>query len=818
MNKLDYSRMKDAAAIQFMVLDMIGNIMSLSETPAKMGIYLTKQIRQLVGARIVMLIQYTGWESSPDFRALSIEPEHHRGSARLSGLNALLPVLRDLQEGVLWSSSNVPDKAVAAFQEIGYESLIAIPLSIASEPVGALLALGLLEMDRKEDVLRSLEILGPFVGMVIRNAFYFENLESEVQIRTKELADSEKLLRNLAEAAPVGIFHLDHEGLLVFVNEQWRQITGMQWQKGPPEAFHRLIHPEDREYAGRLWQEAHANQTEFQGEYRLVRDDGSLVWVIGKAVFEFDTSGQLTGVIGTLTDITKRKQAEATTRDSEARFRRAIEEAPMPVMIHAEDGEVITISRTWTELTGYRHEDIPTIAEWTRKAYGNNQPVVLEEIATLYDRPHRKAEGEYEVVCCDGTKRIWDFSSISLGTLPDGRRIAMSTASDVTERKQEELERGRLQALLQQSRKMESLGSLAGGVAHDMNNVLGAILGMASANLDLQPVNSPAHHAFDTIVKAATRGGKMVKSLLSFARQSPVEERELDMNTILREEAVLLKQTTLTKIRLDMDLTPSLQPILGDATALAHAIMNLCVNAVDAMPENGTLTFRTRNIDHDWIEVIVEDTGTGMPKEVLEKAMDPFFTTKEVGKGTGLGLSMAYNTVKAHRGQMEIQSNLGQGTRVIIRFPACEFVAQFLDPAVETGPESPHRALKVLVVDDDELIQSSALAVLGVLGHSTVGVSSGEEALAKLGAGFQPDVVILDLNMPGLGGSGTLPRLRALNPTVPVMIATGRVDQFATNLVEKYSNVSLLPKPYSISDLKEHLNRLVMDDDPSAKS
>jgi PAS domain S-box-containing protein len=800
--------MKDAAAIQFMVLDMLGNIMVLSETPAKMGIYLTQQIRQLVGARIVMLIQYTGWESSPDFRVISVEPERHRGTVRLAGLSSLVPRLRNLEEGVLWSRSDRPGPALAAFQEMGCESLIAIPLSMASEPVGALLALDLLEMERNEDVLRSLEILAPFVAMVIRNAFYYENLESEIQIRTKELAESEWRFRNLAEAAPVGIFHLDPQGRLSFVNEQWRQITGIQWLTGPPEAFHHLIHPEDRERVARLWQEAHASRREFHAEYRLLRSDGSTIWIVGQAVLEIDEAGQPTGVIGTLANITARKEAEEILRESEARFRRAIEEAPMPVMIHAEDGEVITLSRTWTELTGYQHSDIPTISEWTKKAYGPTQPVALAKIATLYDSVHRNAEGEFEVTCSDGTQRIWDFSSNSMGTLPDGRRIAMSTASDVTQRKREEEEKSRLQALLQQSQKMESLGSLAGGVAHDMNNVLGAVLGIASANLDLQPMGSPAYRAFDTIVQAATRGGKMVKSLLSFARQSPVEERGLDMNGILRENATLLERTTLAKVRLEMDLASPLRPILGDAATLAHAVMNLCVNAVDAMPEDGTLILRTRNMDSGWIEVTVEDTGTGMPKEVLAKAVDPFFTTKPVGKGTGLGLSMVYSTVKAHRGQMEILSNPGQGTRVMMRFPACETVARSLDPVVDVRLESLHRVLNVLVVDDDELIQSSVLAILDVLGHHATGVSSGEEALAKLEAGFQPDLVVLDLNMPGLGGAGTLPRLRALNPTVPVMITTGRVDQFAMNLVGAYQNVSLLPKPYSIGELKEHLKPL----------
>lgn len=805
MNKLDYSRMKDAAAIQFMVLDMLGNIMTLSETPAKMGIYLTQQIRQLVGARIVMLIRYTGWESSPDFRVISIEPERHRSSTKLNGLNGLLPVLRDLQEGVIWRSDNVPDETAAAFQAIGCESLIAIPLSMAAEPVGALLALDLLEMDRSEDVLRSLEILGPFVGMVIRNAFYYEDLEGEVQIRTKELADSEKHLRNLTEVAPVGIFHLDWEGRLIFVNEHWRQITGLQWHEGSPEAFQKLIHPEDREYAGKLWREAQANKQDFQGEYRLLRDDGSLVWVIGKAVFEFNDAGQLEGVIGILTDISERKKAEESLRESNYRLNLATDSAHLAVW----DWDLITGTMIWDDrmfqLYGATREEIRgTEQDWKDRLHPEDLERAVKECEAAI-KGVAPFNTEFRVVHRDGTI-LWVKADATVLRDAEGNPLRMIGLNrDITATHLAEAEKTKLQALLQQSQKMESLGSLAGGVAHDMNNVLGAILGMASAHLDLQPVNSPAYRAFDTIVQAATRGGKMVKSLLSFARKSPVEEHQLDMNEILREEVALLERTTLAKVRLEMDLASSLQPILGDASALTHAVMNLCVNAVDAIPEKGTVTLRSRNIDGFWIEVVVEDTGTGMSKEVLEKAMDPFFTTKEVGKGTGLGLSMVYSTVKAHRGQMEIQSNPGQGTRVMLRFPACEAEVPLQDEAARRRYETTTRALKVLVVDDDELVQSSVMAVLGVLGHDAVGATSGEEALARLGAGFQPDIVILDLNMPGLGGAGTLPRLRALSPTVPVMIATGRVDEFATNLVRTYSYVSILPKPYSLEELKEHL-------------
>ena len=205
---------------------------------------------------------------------------------------------------------------------------------------------------------------------------------------------------------------------------------------------------------------------------------------------------------------------------------------------------------------------------------------------------------------------------------------------------------------------------------------------------------------------------------------------------------------------------------------------------------------------------MVEDTGTGMPKEVLEKAMDPFFTTKEVGKGTGLGLSMVYCTVKAHHGQLEIQSEPGRGTRVRICFPACETPSQVPGPVAEPRSPSAIRGLSVLLVDDDELIQASFRAILEVLGHSVTGALSGEESLGELEAGFQPDVVILDMNMPGLGGTGTLPRLRALLPKVPVVLSTGRIDQTALDLASAHLGVTLLSKPFSMKELQQQLEIL----------
>jgi len=423
----------------------------------------------------------------------------------------------------------------------------------------------------------------------------------------------------------------------------------------------------------------------------------------------------------------------------------------------------------------------------------------------------REFDTEFRVVWPDGSVHdIRALGQVQRDTSGQPLRM-IGTNWDITHSKKAEERQRELEAQLQQSQKMESLGTLAGGVAHDMNNVLGAILGLASAHIGTQPYGSPLHKALDTICKSTERGGKMVKSLLNFARQSPVESQKLDINAILREQVSLLERTTLATVRLQMDLEMELHPIQGDASALAHAFMNLCVNAVDAMSENGTLTLHTRNMDNGWIEVEVEDNGMGMPKEVLEKAMEPFFTTKGIGKGTGLGLSMVFSTVKAHRGRMAIESEPGLGTRVRLRFPASEQEnrVRVAEPKLPDATKTPHGSRRVLLVDDDDLIQGSVLAILEVLGHTEVTTAlSGEEALSILEAGFEPDFIVLDMNMPGMGGAGTLPRLRVLRPSVPVMLSTGRIDQAALDLASAHPGVTLLSKPFGLRELQKHLENI----------
>ena len=495
--------------------------------------------------------------------------------------------------------------------------------------------------------------------------------------------------------------------------------------------------------------------------------------------------------------LAERARSSQVLADSEARLRSYIDHSPYGVFITDERGQILQANPAAVLHTGFPASELQTRTVTSLLAPAWREPG-HQAFQTLMAKG--QVSGEFGYSHKDGSTRFWSVDAVCLSAT----RL-MGFASDITLRKQQEEEQARLQARLEQAQKMDSLGSLAGGVAHDMNNVLGAILATATAHLHVLVEDSPVRRGFDTIAQAAARGGSLVRSLLNFARQSPAEAFELDLNAILREEVKLLEYTTLARIRLELDLAPELRPIRGDASALTHAIMNLCVNAVDAMAEGGTLILRTRNLSTSWIEVLVEDDGCGMTEDVRAKALDPFFTTKGLGQGTGLGLSLVYSTVKAHQGELELQSAPGRGTQVRLRFPALATAPGPAGAPGATAPLAGGAPLKVLLVDDDDLIRESGKMVLAIIGDEATVAAGGEEALALLARGPTPDVVILDLHMPGLDGKATLAGLRGRFPDLPVLLATGRVDDLAQQLLDQDPHLYLASKPFGFDELKAHL-------------
>lgn len=391
----------------------------------------------------------------------------------------------------------------------------------------------------------------------------------------------------------------------------------------------------------------------------------------------------------------------------------------------------------------------------------------------------------------------------------EGRPVLLASERDITDRIRAEEERQALQAQLHQSQKLESLGSLAGGVAHDMNNVLGAILSLASTlKMKMEP-GDPGADSLETIIQACTRGRGVVKSLLYFARKDLQEERVVDLNVLVRDMANLLGYTTLKRFALETELQPGLGWVRCDEGAVSNALMNLCVNSMDAMPEGGVLTLRTGARPEGGVELRVTDTGEGMAPGILAKAMDPFFTTKPVGKGTGLGLSMVFGTMRAHGGHFDLQSQPGRGTAAVLVFPASRVSRPepALDAQADTA-KADRASLDILLVDDDELVRESVLIMLEAMGHRIVPVPGGQEALARLAQGVPVDLVVLDMNMPGLSGAETLTGILALRPALPVLIATGYSDEDVAALAEAHPNVLSLRKPFSPAEVDDRIARL----------
>jgi len=500
--------------------------------------------------------------------------------------------------------------------------------------------------------------------------------------------------------------------------------------------------------------------------------------------------------------------AAKALRAAEERFTLAFATSPDSININRlEDGVYLNVNEGFTRLTGYTAEDV--VGRSSRQ----------EDCAIWVDNADRdrmvaqlKAEGRVESL--EAPFRAKDGRIItglmSARTLElDDQRCVISITRDITQLRRGEEERRQMALKMHQVEKLESLGALAGGVAHDMNNVLGAILSMASAHqAKLAPGDSLAG-AFETIISACLRGRGVVKGLLLFARKDLETREPVCLNQLLRELVQLLAHTTLKRVQLDLRLQEPLPRVQGDPGALNHAVMNLCVNALDAMPDGGTLSLWTE-ASGGRVRLTVTDTGEGMAPEVRDRALEPFFTTKPKGKGTGLGLAMVFGTVQAHDGTMEIRSQPGRGTSIELAFPpvADDTPREVPDPVARTTPGP---GLRILLVDDDELIRDSMVPMLEILGHIVTAAPGGQEALDLLQAGQEVDLVILDMNMPGLNGAQTLPRILALRPDQAVLLASGYHDDSLRDLTRGRPRLGSITKPFSLDEIRKKLTELVRD-------
>ncbi len=377
--------------------------------------------------------------------------------------------------------------------------------------------------------------------------------------------------------------------------------------------------------------------------------------------------------------------------------------------------------------------------------------------------------------------------------------------TDITEQHQAEEARRHQAAEAQHAQKLDSLGSLAAGVAHDINNVLGAIYAVTETLQERASLGADVDEALALIEKAALRGRDLVRGLTTFSRKDLQEPERVDLFLLAQQVVNLLEHASFHRVAFSLESEAPSPFVLAQPGQLSGTLMNLCVNALDAMPDGGHLDLRIRRLQGNDLVLSVQDSGCGMAPEVLARATEPFFTTKPLGAGTGLGLSLALATARAHGGDLTVESEPGRGTMVRLRLPEC--------PAPEISRASTLplvcRSLTVLLVDDDELIRGSLPDLLASRGHRVHSEACGPEALARVEALADLDLVILDQNMPGMIGLEVLQRLRQRHPHLPVILATGNLERGIIDQVAQDRWTRTIEKPYSIATLIHLMNDLI---------
>ncbi|MFH1058411.1 MAG: ATP-binding protein, partial [Pseudomonadota bacterium] len=395
---------------------------------------------------------------------------------------------------------------------------------------------------------------------------------------------------------------------------------------------------------------------------------------------------------------------------------------------------------------------------------------------------------------------------------------------DITERVQHEEEKGRLEALLRQSQKMEALGTLSGGIAHDFNNILGVIMGYAEVAQLLSEQGQANRQEVGQIVRAAERARDLVRQILTFSRRVEASLRPLDINQVITQIADLLEHTLPKMIEVRCQLGKGLGLVNADANQLEQLFLNLANNAADAMPEGGQLVIETRLVDLDeeysrchlemtpgrYVVIVVTDTGQGMEQATQEKMFEPFFTTKAVGKGTGLGLSTVFGIVKGHEGHIRCYSQPGLGTAFSVYLPSFDADCAPADGESRLADEQLRGAETVLLVDDEEGLRQAAAKVLGDMGYRVLTAASGEEALAvRAAADLAIDLVVMDLGMPGMGGRECMRAMLAADPAARIIIASGYATAGQEKLVKESGARWFLAKPFNRINLLTMVRRVL---------
>lgn len=662
------------------------------------------------------------------------------------------------------------------------------------------------------------------VFLVVLFAVLSYLLRKQVAVRTEALQESEERFRSIIETSRDWIWAIDTEGRDTFSSPAITEILGYAPEEMLGHPHVELLHPEDREFVENQFERWLEERKGWKNLVLRWRDrNGGFRYLESNAVAVFDGEGNITGLRGVDRDVTERKNAENALQASEKRFRELAEMLPEAVFETDTALKMTFANRRAFELFGYAGEDLDKGVDGLDLIAPRDRERVATYVA-MRSKGNDSGTVEYEALRKDGGTFPVLLHAIPIekdGEITGFRGIVV----DITEQKKEQREKAELEEHFQQSQKVESLGRLAGGVAHDLNNLLTPILGFGEILMAGFDLHDPQRGQMNEIMKAGTRARDLVKQLLAFGRKQTLDSQTVDLNKVILGFEKLLRRTIREDIEIRIATSEETCSIEADVGQLEQVLLNLAINAQDAMPTGGRLEFKVSRsvLDEAFVKkhqgakpgvfalLEVSDTGCGIDQNTLRHLFEPFYSTKGQ-KGTGLGLATVYGIVKQHDGNIWVASEPGKGTTFSVYLPTTDKVphenrigdTSLNSPDVEGGTE------KILLVEDNEPVRNMVRMTLLQQGYQVFAAADGSEALAVLDSrkgGF--DLLLTDVVMPEMNGRDLYSRVAEILPEIRVLYMSGYTDDVIVHHGVLDAGINFIQKPFTGQDLSQKVREVL---------
>ena len=634
------------------------------------------------------------------------------------------------------------------------------------------------------------------------------------------LFDSEQRYRNLIENAPDVIFTLAPDGTITSFNPAFETITGWSRSEWLGKAFTTILRPEDLSRGLEFFRSVLKGEKTAPFELGVLGESGD--YLTAEFTITPQThDGSVMGVLGIARDITERKKAEEALRASESKYRTLIENVPQKIFLKDRNSVYISCNENYAQDLKIKPDEISG-----RTDYEFYPKELAEQYRADDKRTVEKGKTEeFEEKYIQNGQEVW-VNTIKTPVKDEKDNLIgiLGIFRDITERKRAEQEMAALQEQLRQSQKIEAIGRLAGGIAHDFNNLLTVIKGYSQLSLIELKEDAPLRGNIEEIKKASDKAADLTRQLLAFSRRQILEVKVLDLNTVLRDMDKMLHRLIGEDIELITLLADDLGRVKTDPGWVEQIIMNLAVNARDAMPSVGKLTIETANVELDgayarshiavtpgrYVMLSVSDMGVGMTPEVRQQVFEPFFTTKEKGRGTGLGLSTVYGIVKQSGGNIWVYSEPGKGTTFKIYLPRVDEPLEELKEKV-VKEELPRGSETILLVEDEEVVRKLAVRILKRQDYTVLEGSDGNKAIDVCKQHKGPiHLLLTDVVMPGMSGRELAEHFKPIYPKMKVLYMSGYTDNAITHHGVLEEGMNYLQKPFTIDGLARKVREVLI--------